>query len=406
MSRFILSCAVVALVTGCFKPIYDGGLFPDGGRGGGSGGGGGSPGGSGGGDGGSVAGTGGGTAATGGGGGTTAGMGGGNGGGGGGTGGGNVRSDGGSDTALEPGFYGTSEGYGQVYPFAADAGNWQPSYRIPTDGFISAIWSSGPNDVWLVGSPSLLLHFNGSKWVSHDNDVAEKFGAIWGTGPNDVWVVSDSWVNASIVIHWNGLKWKRATVPGSGRLTSVWGSGANDVWIGGAGVGGDAGMPSLAPLFHWNGSSWAYAATLDSPGFVGGWSSGPTDSYALSVTGVYHLSGANWTVTGTFDQPRGIWASAPNDVWVAQAYGPIRRTANSVTWTSAVHDQFYATWIGGTNVTDIWSAGQSGKVRHRGSDGIWKSIDSAEDITFLGGAMVAPGDPWLIDDHSVRRGSF
>lgn len=58
-----------------------------------------------------------------------------------------------------------------------------------------AVWSSSPNDIYMASIGGWLRHFDGTSWnVSHIATqnvipVINDFSAIWGTGPNDVWVV-------------------------------------------------------------------------------------------------------------------------------------------------------------------------------------------------------------------------
>ncbi len=62
-------------------------------------------------------------------------------------------------------------------------------------GSLSAIWGTGPNDLWVGGPRGRLRHWDGSGWqvaaVALDNvmPVQNAVNAIWGTGPDDIWVV-------------------------------------------------------------------------------------------------------------------------------------------------------------------------------------------------------------------------
>jgi hypothetical protein len=56
--------------------------------------------------------------------------------------------------------------------------------------------------------------------------------AIWGSGPDDVWMLG-----GAVTRHWDGKAWTpMSTVTALIPLEGVWGSASNDVWI--VGIGG------------------------------------------------------------------------------------------------------------------------------------------------------------------------
>jgi hypothetical protein len=83
---------------------------------------------------------------------------------------------------------------------------------------IYAVSADGPNDVWAVGNPGLILHFDGTSWSRTILPPARYGGpALFGVGalaPSNVWVVGMIRPSASLewhglVEHWNGTNWNR-----------------------------------------------------------------------------------------------------------------------------------------------------------------------------------------------------
>ena len=57
----------------------------------------------------------------------------------------------------------------------------------------TAIWGSGPNDVWAVGEHGTLLHYDGKSWRLSSGAFPPgkrpHLYSVWGSGPSDVWAV-------------------------------------------------------------------------------------------------------------------------------------------------------------------------------------------------------------------------
>ncbi|MHB8078017.1 MAG: beta propeller repeat protein [Candidatus Krumholzibacteriia bacterium] len=65
------------------------------------------------------------------------------------------------------------------------------------------IWGSGANDIYVVGRPGILLHWDGTAWSLQDLGTSEILTAVWGTGPSDVFVVGYK----GLVYHYDGSGW-------------------------------------------------------------------------------------------------------------------------------------------------------------------------------------------------------
>jgi hypothetical protein len=78
---------------------------------------------------------------------------------------------------------------------------------------VTAMWGTGPNDIYVRDYPRGYIHFDGVSWQW----VPEMHwrGLVGGSGPDDVWVSGDGFMQ-----HWNGVRWKELVVslPASNRL--------------------------------------------------------------------------------------------------------------------------------------------------------------------------------------------
>lgn len=186
----------------------------------------------------------------------------------------------------------------------------------PLDRFIQAIWSSSPNDTWVVGArPGTIglldtggfaFHWDGCTWTETPLSINGGLHDVWGASPIDVWAVGDQ----GTALHWNGSAW--AAVPTgttTAGLRTISGTGSSDVWT----IGNQGAV-------HWNGSAWAAVPGLPAvPAgntFLGDvWAVAPGNVWAaLGIPdGLAHFDGSAWSTIPT--QPAafgffGIWADA------------------------------------------------------------------------------------------------
>jgi hypothetical protein len=192
----------------------------------------------------------------------------------------------------------------------------------------TGIWAASRNDIWMVGSlPPLSPELGPRSGIAHSDgqtvdivfeaDDSSFYQAIWGSGPNDVWAVG----LGGNVAHFDGQTWTKQTVVAGSSLVGGWtidGSGPDDVWVG---------EPS--GLFHFDGTTWTQVTELGSQ-FVLSiavrarndvWmSAGP-----VGTNTIYHYDGTTWTPTLTRPFGQGlildIDARTPNDAWAVGAHG-------------------------------------------------------------------------------------
>jgi hypothetical protein len=113
------------------------------------------------------------------------------------------------------------------------ANGWQTVTGLGSSRLI-ALGGSSASDIY-VGGFHYLAHWDGNAWssVSLPSTLSGNFIAgIWSSAPNDVYVVS---ANAGAIGHWDGKQWANqllpSGLPGGTFFSGVWGSAANDVYI-------------------------------------------------------------------------------------------------------------------------------------------------------------------------------
>jgi len=109
--------------------------------------------------------------------------------------------------------------------------------------------------------------------------------SIWGTAVDDVYVVG----RPGVILHWNGIQW-RLTESSTETLTDVWGTGSSEVYI----VGHEG------AILRGSGSSWS-KMTSGTENHLYAVGQGPYD--AIHVVGekgvIRKLSGSAWIATQT-----------------------------------------------------------------------------------------------------------
>ena len=236
-----------------------------------------------------------------------------------------------------------------------------------------AVWGSGPDDLWTVGSRGTIGHWTGSAWSLPRSGTTEDLFAVAGSGADDVWAVGVR----GAVVHWNGLAWSPGKSNTSSHLSGVWSNGPGDVWA--VGAGGD--------IIHWDGSTWdgssskGESATTEDLFAV--WGGGPQkDVWAVGAAGtiVHHQDGSLWSVeeSGTTEPLLGVWGTSPDDVWAVGHLGTIVHRDSTHLWSqraSGVTQVLHGVW--GAGPKDLWIVGDN--VILHGDGDTWPPIQRGQD---------------------------
>ncbi len=271
---------------------------------------------------------------------------------------------------------------------------------------MTAVWSSGPNDVWAIAYPGAIVHYDGATWSQVPLQTAGmQMRAIWGSAANDIWVGGYEYVGAhrELIFHYDGKSWTTSYTgstesPDFHHLNALWGSGPTDIW-----AIGDTGT-----MLHNDGTAWSPRTPFTTLrlGSISGTS--PTDVWALSDysadgTVAWHFDGTSWSST-SIGGPAfvgGVWAVSPTDVWVATtpltladgglANGSSLRHFDGVSWKPVdAPGDLYRLW--GSDAKNIWAVGTEGIAHYDGTS--WTLASTvARGARWIRGS--GPNDVWV-----------
>jgi hypothetical protein len=137
--------------------------------------------------------------------------------------------------------------------------------RADKDGFqfLSGIWGSSPNDVWVVGDAATYVnkvwHYDGTIWKNYLLSEYAEPTRVFGISSNEVWMVTKN----SDIWRYNGTKWSKQTtiVPaGYNRILfeDIYGF-ANNIYAVGIAIKTDGDYTGI--IVHYDGNKWEIVKT-------------------------------------------------------------------------------------------------------------------------------------------------
>ncbi len=192
------------------------------------------------------------------------------------------------------------------------------------------VWGSGADDVYIVGRPGVLLHWDGTRWDLQDVGTREPLTAVWGTGSDDVFVVG----HKGLVYHNGGSGWSQMGSGTSRNLFAV-GRGPEDaIYICG----------EKAVLLRLDGGNWV--DTPDTAVLYNPAGTATVDTLVRSMDEIMALTTVTPYAIGGSDGVALMTDARPSR-W---RLGPI-----------GIGDWLNAGW-GSTNIPDNWLASDTGKL--------------------------------------------
>lgn len=284
---------------------------------------------------------------------------------------------------------------------------WCPVAIPPEPVTLNGIWGAEPDDVWIVGTPDVAFHWNGSRLATARLGTRQSLFGVWGSAKDDVWTFSST----SAMWHTRGFDgedagWSRTsgtTGPNDDGswptpVFAMWGRSAMDIWAVGAGAAGEPLRPNVFHCDGWRDGAprWEASPTsaMDPPGLE------PISFHAISGSGSAGVwivgaggktrrtdgwqpdGGASWTAVNshTSTMLHAVWASPSGVVWAGGEGGTMRRfsredaggyTAEAVDFPSTA--TIRALW--GSTDDDVWAVGDAGTIVHW--DGTaWARVDT------------------------------
>ena len=138
-----------------------------------------------------------------------------------------------------------------------DVVQWTSDFDAAGLGFMSAVWGSGPDDVFVVGGQEQageILHYDGTTWQQMNVPDLPRLIWVFGFGPDNVYAVG---VGGG-ALHYDGTLWSVLETPTDEDLWGVWGSSPTDIWI----VGGNTDDSNDPIILNYDGCEFE---TIDLP---------------------------------------------------------------------------------------------------------------------------------------------
>ncbi len=323
-------------------------------------------------------------------------------------------------------------------PSFCEPGQWcVVTLPVTTQVSINGIWGSGANDVWIVGSPDLILHWEGAKLTRSSayqpgvpTPTRQSLFGVWGSGPDDVWTFNAG----NAIWHTGGADlWtaSRTDPPPAftGLISGMWGRSANDIW-----AVGPLSYNTLAPTV-WHCDGWHdgvvkwVAAPADADitdfrqkiSFSAIWGDGSGvwvvgNNGKTRRTDGWNDKSTTWTPieTGTSLDLNAIWGSSNGDVWVGGVRGVVRRLSPQADGTYLVSTLDLPTRatvfaLTGFGPNDVWAAGANGTLAHWDGE-TWSFVDvplvenAPNDLLAIWGASA--DEIWVAgQNHLLHKGS-
>ncbi len=274
---------------------------------------------------------------------------------------------------------------------------------LPANEDLRDVWGDGQGVVWAVSRQGHVLRWNGTAWTIQHSE-AGALGAIWGSSPTDIWIGG-----ARGLFHGQGassdtITWTHVTVNGLDGIpiVSIWGTGPSDIWA----VGGFADTTKTPHLYdgramHYDGTSFEIEPVRRAPAvFTKVWGTSAEDVWiagydlelfpAVSGTGValrFDPAGAPGARFTELTLPKAV--SSGRELDLARVLGggaiagmPILLAESDGShlyfvgspgadggfdWKQerfAVHPSLALRAVWGTSTSDLWLAGDFGRLRH------------------------------------------
>ena len=78
---------------------------------------------------------------------------------------------------------------------------------------LRAVWGTSFDDVFVVGEPGVILHFDGSSWRVHESGTRASLNGVWGGSGTDVYVVGRQLDGTGLILHYDGTGWREMLAP-------------------------------------------------------------------------------------------------------------------------------------------------------------------------------------------------
>ena len=277
---------------------------------------------------------------------------------------------------------------------------WTWQNPLPQGNTLQAVWGSGPNDVFAVGSYGTILHYDGIEWQVMDSGTTQNLNGVWGSSGADVFAVG----SGGTILHYDGAIWHPMSSGTTRDLNGVWGSSTNNVFAVGSngtirrydgslwrsmssgttntlnGIWGSAAndifvVGDKGTIRRYDGSVWRALSSNTSLDLLAVWGSSSSNVFAVGdLETVLYYNGYSWAVmTSGYSHGvySGVWGTSSSNVYVTRTFCDVLSCGGTIihydgnTWNSiAAGPARYLSGVWGSSSSDIFVVGNGGTVLH------------------------------------------
>jgi photosystem II stability/assembly factor-like uncharacterized protein len=270
---------------------------------------------------------------------------------------------------------------------------------VPLDGIgnvaLNAIWGSGPNDVWVVGTRGFAAHYDGTRWEKRSPNTLLSLFTIWGSGPNDVWAGN----SAKTLFHWNGSGWEEAHISAEDprEVLAIRGSDPENVL---ALLGLRDGISTECPN-QWGGTSPFMCPAVFRLSRIDG-------GLAWRLASDEKLVCDNLLIDNQYCAAlSGMWVGPDGEPWLVGESGRAVRPRGGTTppvFSGALDETNSITTleaVAGSSPSDVWAVGAAGSIRHFTGGSDWAAVPSPTNMHLRAVWPTSPTDAWAVGEGGV-----
>ena len=244
---------------------------------------------------------------------------------------------------------------------------WQPESLPSVGGTFSAVHGSSPEHIWVVGTDSLALRYNGVRWSSVDLPSNINVHDVWALSESAVYMVGSSAGSAGDLLHYDGtavdvIEPTDPSVFDAFRAVSA--ASEQDVFV----AGGNG------RILHYDGQTLTTMYNQTGLRLEDIHARADNDVYAVGSFGsnqegrILHYDGEDWSyqTPSARQSLRAVHAVTADDVWATGARSLVMRKRDNGEWKTLrgpdYENPHTLTTVVGADAQSVRIGGQSGAV--------------------------------------------
>jgi hypothetical protein len=243
-------------------------------------------------------------------------------------------------------------------------------------GALGEVWGSGPNNVFALGLPGQIAHFDGTSWSLASSGTADGLGGLWGVSATSVYATGGNFAGTTDVVHYDGSSWAKITAPVAQFLSGIWGRSDTSLFV----------VATDGSIFHYNGTTWSAMGSPTTGRFEDVWGASDSAVFAVGRGGlIARYDGSSWQLatSGTTADLSKVWGLSATDVF-ASGTGGVMLHFDGTSWSTSTTGTTQALQqVWGTSQDNIVVVGPGGTIVHFDGNS-WSPMQSGTTIDLSG----------------------